>query len=212
MNVNNAAEVNGNIVGVEVKSIQDLVKAQDAGLIVTDENGCRYNYNVEDEETGEEREPTEQEIFGRITTALSDGETVFACMKLNDELCVDKKTNTNLRSEFYVHQLVYTMHENKIVKGEIIHLSLSYGSLKDYEYNSILGDMAEKLYYFIGFYFTNGRTPKIGSEREQIIDKIRSLRMGAYVVLKAGKNSYLTRGIEEIFATKQALVDNLMND
>lgn len=55
MNVNNAAEVNGNIVGVEVKSIQDLVKAQDAGLIVTDENGCRYNYNVEDEETGEER-------------------------------------------------------------------------------------------------------------------------------------------------------------
>lgn len=133
-------------------------------------------------------------------------------MKLNDELCVAKKTNTNLRSEFYVHQLVYTMHENKIVKGEIIYLSLSYGSMKGYEYNSILGDMAEKLYYFIGFYFTNGRTPKISSEREQIIDKIRSLRMGAYVVLKAGKNTYLTRGIEEIFATKQALVDNLMND
>lgn len=212
MNVNNAAEVNGNIVGVEVKSIQDLVKAQDAGLIVTDENGCCYNYNVEDEETGEEREPTEQEIFDRITAALADGEIVFACMKLMDGLHVEVKTNTNLRSEFYVHQLVYTMHENKIVKGEIIYLSLSYGSMKDYEYNSILGDMAEKLYYFIGFYFTNGRTPKIGSEREQIIDKIRSLRMGAYVVLKAGKNSYLTRSIEEIFATKDELVDNLMND
>ena len=104
------------------------------------------------------------------------------------------------------------MHENKIVKGEIIYLSLSYGSLKDYEYNSILGDMAEKLYYFIGFYFTNGRTPKIGSEREQIIDKISSLRMGAYAVLKAEKNSYLTRSLEEIFATKDALVDNLMKD
>lgn len=112
--------------------------------------------------------------------------------------------------DFYLHQSVYTMHENKIVEGEIIYLSLSHGSMKDYEYSSILGDMAEKLYYFIGFYFTNGRTPKIGFEREQIIGKIRSLKMDAYVVLKTGKNTYLTRDIEEIFATTDELVNNLM--
>lgn len=72
--------------------------------------------------------------------------------------------------------------------------------------------MAEKLYYFIGFYFTNGRTPKIGFEREQIIEKIRSLKMDAYVVLKTEKENYLIRNIEEIFATKDALVDSLMED
>ena len=52
MNVKNATEIGGNYVGVEVKSIQDVVKAQAAGLIITDESGCRYNYWDVVEETG----------------------------------------------------------------------------------------------------------------------------------------------------------------
>ena len=212
MNVNNAIGINGNLVGVEVKNIQDVVKAQAAGLIITDENGCRFNYFVMNEETGDEREATEQEIFDQITAALAEGETIFACMEIMDGLHVAKKTNTNLRCDFYVHQHVYTMHENKMVEGEIVYLSLATGSLGNDAESALYGDMAEQLYYNIGYYFTNGRTPQIGFQREQIIKKISSLKMHAHVVLKTKKGGYLTRDLEEIFDTKQGLVDNLMQD
>lgn len=213
MNVNNAIGVNENLVGVEVKNIQDVVKAQAAGLIITDEIGCRFNYFVMNEETGEEREAKEQEIFDQITAALAEGEKVFACIEIMDGLHVaKKKTNTNLRSEFYVHQHVYTMHENKMIEGEIVYLSLAYGRLGDDAADALYGNMAEQLYYDIGYYFTNGRTPKIGFQREEIINKISSLKMHAHVVLKTEEGDYLTRDIEEIFATKQGLVDNLMQD
>ena len=127
-----------------------------------------------------------------------------------NDLCVTKDTNTIIQSNFFVSQKVYTMHENKIMKGEIIYLSLSRGKSKGEAHNALLGDMAEKLYYFIGFYFTNGRTPKIGSEKEQIIDKIRSLAMDDYVVLKTEKGEYLPRLVKEIFESKETLVENLM--
>lgn len=115
-----------------------------------------------------------------------------------------------MQSNFFVNQKVYTLHENKIVMGEIIYLSLSRGKSKEEAHNALLGDMAEKLYYFIGFYFTNGRTPKIGSEKEQIIDKIRSLAMDDYVVLKTEKGEYLPRLVKEIFESKETLVEDLM--
>lgn len=119
MNVKNATEIGGNYVGVEVKSIQDVVKAQAAGLIITDESGCRYNYWDVDEETGEEREPTEQEIFDRIAKALADGETVHACMEIMDGLYIAKEYNTVMHTDFYVGQKVYLLRDNKIAEKTI---------------------------------------------------------------------------------------------
>ena len=53
MNVNNAINVFKNIVGVEVATIQDVVKAQSAGLYITGKDGWGYDYDIEDEEDGE---------------------------------------------------------------------------------------------------------------------------------------------------------------
>ena len=211
MNANNAINVFKNIVGVEVATIQDVVKAQSAGLYITGKDGWGYDYDIEDEENGEERTPTEQEIFDRITKALAAGEKVYACMTLANDLCVTKDTNTTMQSNFFVNQKVYTMHENKIVKGEIIYLSLSRGKSKGESHNALLGDMAEKLYYFIGFYFPRGNTPKMSDEeKENIINKIRSLAMDNYVVLKTEKGEYLPRLVKEIFESKETLVEDLM--
>lgn len=127
MNVKNATEIGGNYVGVEVKSIQDVVKAQAAGLIITDESGCRYNYWNVDEETGEEREPTEQEIFDRIAKALAEGETVHACMEIMDGLYIAKEYNTVMHTDFYVGQKVYLLRDNKIVEDEIIYINMVIG-------------------------------------------------------------------------------------
>lgn len=211
MKTNKAVKINANMVGVEVMNIQDAVKAQAAGLELVDKEGWGYDdYTIVDEESGEERNPTEQEEFDRITKDLADGKEVYACMMLANDWCVQRNAKTNLLCDFYLHQHVYTMHENKIVEGEIVYLSLANGSLGNDSASALYGDMAEQLYYNIGYYFTNGRTPQIGFQREQIIKKISSLKMHAHVVLKTKKGGYLTRDLEEIFATTDELVDNLM--
>lgn len=210
MKAENAVRLSDNLVGVEVNTIQDVVKAQAAGLELVDKEGWGYDFTIVDEESGEERKPTEQEIFDRITKDLAEGKEVYACMILANDFRVQRNAKTNLLCDFYLHQHVYTMHENKILEGEIVYLSLAHGSLGDDANTALYGDMAEKLYYFIGFYFTNGRTSKIGFEREQIIKKISSLKMHAHVVLKTKKGGYLTRDLEEIFATTDELVNNLM--
>ena len=48
------------------------------------------------------------------------------------------------------------------------------------------------------------------SEKEDIIDKIRSLAMDDYVVLKTENGEYLPRLVKEIFESKETLVENLM--
>lgn len=211
MKATKAVKINENMVGVEVLNIQDVVKAQAAGLELVDKEGWGYDYTTDDEETGEEVEPTEQEIFERITKDLAEGKEVYACMILSEDFDVQEHAKTNLKTNFYVHQIVYTMNENKIVNGEIIHLSLSYGHLEDDAVNTHLGNAAEKLYYFISSFFTNNSTPEIlFTKKSQIVGKLRSLFMDACVVMKTEKGKYLTRPIEEIFATKEELVDNLM--
>lgn len=212
MKTNKAVKMGSNLVGVEINTIQDVVKAQAAGLELVNKDGWGYNYTTNDEETGEEVEPTEKEIFDRITKDIAEGKEVYACMILADDWRVQRNAKTNLLCDFYLHQHVYTMHENKIVEGEIVYLSLAQGGLGDNAANALYGDMAEQLYYNIGYYFTNGRTPKIGFQREQIIKKINSLKMHAHVVLKTKKCGYLTRDLEEIFATTDELVANLMQD
>ena len=212
MDANNAINVYGNVVGVRVENIKDVVKAQAAGLLITNENGYGYDYHIEDEKDGVECEPTELEVFERIAKDINEGNKVYACMKLSQDLCVMEETNTIIQSDFYVGQKVYTMHENKIVKGEIRYLSLSRGILQGDEQKALLGEMAEKLYYYIGFSFTNGRTPKIGSEKDEIINKIHSLAKDNYAVLKTDDGDYLSRHTGEIFATKATLVENLTKD
>lgn len=171
MKAENAVRLSDNLVGVEINTIQDVVKAQAAGLGLVDKEGWEYDFTIVDEESGEERKPTEQEVFDRIAKDLAEGKEVYACMQIANDWRVQRNAKTNLLCDFYLHQNVYTMHENKIVEGEIVYLSLANGSLGNDAASALYGDMAEQLYYNIGYYFTNGRTPQIGFQREQIIKK-----------------------------------------
>lgn len=122
MNTNNAIYIFGHMVGVEVENIQDVVKAQEIGFYLSDEQGNGYDYTImrEDEEGNEvECEPTEQEIFERVSTALADGEKVYACMTLSPDLDVQRHANTHLRTNFYVGQQVFTMRNNEIAEMKI---------------------------------------------------------------------------------------------
>lgn len=132
MKANNAIKLSNNVIGVEVKNVQDIGKAQAAGLIITDESGLKYEYQVEVEERDEDgeidvsyRDPTEQEIFERITNALADGEKVYATMTISNDFMVCDKAATTLQSGFRVGQQVYYMKNNEIVSKHIFRILLS---------------------------------------------------------------------------------------
>lgn len=124
MKATKAVKINENMVGVEVLNIQDVVKAQAAGLELVDKEGWGYDYATDDDETGEEREPTEQEIFERITKDLAEGKEVYACMILSDDFDVQEHAKTNLKTNFYVGQQVYLMRDNKIAEDKIVRIYL----------------------------------------------------------------------------------------
>ena len=124
MKAENAVRLSDNLVGVEINTIQDVVKAQAAGLNLLNKDGLGYKYEVINEESGEEREPTEQEVFNRINKDLSEGNEVYACMFIGDGWCVQEKAATTMRTNFYVGQKVYLMRDNKIVEDDIVYISL----------------------------------------------------------------------------------------
>lgn len=132
MKTTKAVRLSDNFVGVEINTIQDAVKAQAAGLKLVDNGGWEYNiYTIYDEETGEERDPTEQEIFEHITKDLSKGKEVYACMELSSDWEVQKRTKTNLKTNFYVGQQVFTMRDNKIAEMKIHRIILEKNEDKE---------------------------------------------------------------------------------
>lgn len=142
MKATKAVKINENMVGVEVLNIQDVVKAQAAGLELVDKEGRGYDYTTDDEETGEEVEPTEQEIFERITKDLAEGKEVYACMILSDDFDVQEHAKTHLKTNFYVGQQVFLMRDNKIAEDEIIRINLVKGRDEEYCKLVLMGDQA----------------------------------------------------------------------
>lgn len=124
MKAENAVRMSDNLVGIEVHTIQDVVKAQAAGLEFVNKDGLGYEYCAEDEESGEFREPTEQEVFDRISHDIAEGNEVYACMHIADNWCVQEKATTTMRTNFYVGQKVYLLRDNKIVEDDIVYISL----------------------------------------------------------------------------------------
>lgn len=124
MKTEDAVRMSDNLVGIEVHTIQDVVKAQAAGLVFVNKDGIGYEYWIEDEVSGEEREPTEQEIFDRITKDLAEDSEVYACMYIANDWCVQENAKTTMSTNFYVGQEVYLMRNNKIVTDEIIYIDL----------------------------------------------------------------------------------------
>lgn len=132
MKTTKAVRLSDNFVGVEINTIQDVVKAQAAGLKLVDKEGWEYSiYTIDDEETGEEREPTEQEIFEHITEDLSKGKEVYACMELSSDWEVQERAKTHLKTNFYVGQQVFTMRDNKIAEMKISRIIIEKNEEKE---------------------------------------------------------------------------------
>lgn len=142
MKAENAVRMSDNLVGIEVHTIQDVVKAQAAGLNLLNKDGLGYEYEVINEESGEEREPTEQEVFDRIAKDLAEDNEVYACMYIANDWCVQKRAVTTMRTNFCVGQEVYLMRDNKIAKDKILRINLVKDEDSEYCKLVLMGNQA----------------------------------------------------------------------
>lgn len=207
-----------NIIGFEVTNIADAAKARELGLSIQSENGFSYDYPQEftDEDgNDEERDPTDTEIYQRIQDALADGTSIFATLQLDNDTVVPNAATT-LQSDFRIGQTVYTMHDNRITQGEIVYISLSrYDDGAELYVDHRARFLVSDVYHFCankcGLY-TQEYYGLNANDRHRIESLVRRAINEDSAVIKVGKDVYMARNLEDLFATKQELADSLMSE
>lgn len=209
---------NSNVIGFEVATANDVIKAQELGLYICNKDEDYFNsYVTELDEDGNEteRETTKDERTERMIKALREGQQLYATFNFDDSgMKAVKNSATILASNFRVGQTVYTMRDNKIASGTILYMSLSISEQKDKFYLDYrCQDLIERVYSFC--------SKKAGicqdvlmlqsSEFHKVRDLVRNAIHGNSVVVSFDGDKE-ARYMSEIFATKEELINRLLNE
>ena len=209
---------NSNVIGFEVATANDVIKAQELGLYICNKDEDYFDdYVTELDEDGNEieREATKDERTERMIKALREGQQLYATFNFDDSgMKAVKNSATILASNFRVGQTVYTMRDNKIASGTILYMSLSISEQKDKFYLDYRSkDLIGRVYSFC--------SKKAGIFQDVLMlqspeyDKVRALVRNAIhgnsvvVSLDGYKEA---RYMSEIFATKEELINSLLNE
>lgn len=209
---------NSNVIGFEVSTANDVIKAQELGLYICNKDEDYFNsYVTELDEDGNEteREATKDERMERMIKALREGQQLYATFNFDDSgMKAVKNSATILASNFRVGQTVYTMRDNKIVSGTILYMSLSISENENkfyLEYRSKY--LIEELYSFCAR--KAGINKNVLSLQSEEFDKVTALIHnsihGNSVVVSFDGNKE-ARYMSEIFATKEELINRLLNE
>ena len=209
---------NSNVIGFEVATANDVIKAQELGLYICNKDEDYFNsYVTELDEDGNEteRETTKDERTERMIKALREGQQLYATFNFDDSgMKAVKNSATILASNFRVGQTVYTMRDNKIASGTILYMSLSISENEnkfylDYRSQDLIG----RVYSFC--------SKKAGIFQDVLMlqspeyDKVRALVRNAIhgnSVVVSFDGDKEARYMSEIFATKEELINSLLNE
>lgn len=209
---------NSNVIGFEVTTANDVIKAQELGLYICNKDEDYFDDHVTelDKDGNEtEREVTKDERMERMIKALREGQQLYATFGFDDcGMKAVKKSATILASDFRIGQTVYTMRDNKIASGTILYMSLSISEQKDKFYLDYRSqDLIEKVYSFCSK--KAGIFQDVLMLQSQEFDKVRalihnSIHGNSVVVSIDGCKE--ARYMSEIFATKEELINSLLNE
>lgn len=209
---------NSNVFGFEVTTVNEVIKAQELGLWICNENEYYFNeYVVEQNEEGieTERVATEDERTERILNALKEGQKLYITLNINDcGMKVVKNSATILASDFRIGQTVYTMRNNKIASGTILYMSLSISEQKDKFYLDYRSqDLIERVYSFCSRKAVISQDVLMlkSQEFDKVKDLVRKAIHGNSVVISIDGDKE-ARYMSEIFATKEELINSLLNE
>ena len=207
---------NSNIIGFEVATANDVIKAQELGLYICNKDEDYFDYYVteQDEDGNEtEREATKDERTERMIKALREGQQLFAVFDFDDSgIKAVKNSATILASDFRIGQTVYTMRNNKIASGTILYMSLSIGEKKDKFYLDYRSKyLIEKIYSFCAEKAgINKNVLSLQSEEfDKVVASIRNSIHDNSVVVSIDERKE-ARNMSEIFATKEELINSLL--
>lgn len=203
---------NENNLGVKLNSAAEIIQFHAlADFTIWDADGYPFDYPVEttDEDGNtQDREATETEVLERALDAFRKGETVYAGLYIDGVKIVPDKATT-LQSDFYLGQTVYTMHNNKIVQGVIIFLTMSASSKTEKVVR--IERTAERIYNAIckELNMGNAKNYWVTSHRAAI-DGIVATALNDESVIIDINDCPANRAFNEIFATKEELINHLM--
>lgn len=209
---------NSNIIGFEVATANDVIKAQELGLYICNKYEDYFDdYVTELDEDGNEieREATKDERTERMFKALKEGQQLYATFDFDDSgMKAVKNSATILASDFRIGQTVYTMRNNKIVSGTILYMSMSIGEQKDKFYLDYRSKyLIEELYSFCaGKAGINKNVLSLQSEEFDNVTALihNSIHGNSVVISIDGRKE--ARYMSEIFATKEELVNSLLKE
>lgn len=210
----NTRVLNGKI-AFSLDNVNELLAAKQLGMFVCDLNENYFNYDVE-EKDGRYREATEEEKTDRAIDAMREGYVVCAVMCAPSGYKLVERSATTLQCNFYPGQHVYMMYNNKIVSVEILRIWLTRG---DIEYKNDSMDIAENLYNEVkSFGKSEPGAWGVLSKREKnyLSEKIDVTKARcnnfARVQLDDKKSVGLMVNLDELFATKEELINHLMEE
>lgn len=208
---------NSNVVGFEVTTANDVIKAQDLGLFICNKDEYYFNDYVtelDEDGIGTEREATKDECTERMFKALKEGQRLYATFNFDDSgMKAVRNSATILASDFYIGQTVYTMRNNKIASGIILYMSMSIGEQEDKLYLDYRSKyLIEDVYSFCaekaGVHKNVLSLPS--EDFDHILSLIHKSIHGNSVVISIDEHKE-TRYMSEIFATKEELINSLLN-
>lgn len=208
---------NSNVIGFEVATANDVIKAQELGLYICNKDEDYFDFYVteQDEDGNEtEREATKDERTERMIKALMEGQQLYATFNFDDSgMKAVKNSATILASNFRVGQTVYTMRDNKIVSGTILYMSLSISENENKFYLDYRSKyLIEELYSFCAR--KAGINKNVLSLQSEEFDNVtalihNSIHGNSVVVSFDGDKE--AKYMSEIFATKEELINSLLN-
>ena len=209
---------NSNVIGFEVATANDVIKAQELGLYICNKDEYYFDdYVTELDEDGNEieREATKDERTERMIKALREGQQLYATFNFDDSgMKAVKNSATILASNFRVGQTVYTMRDNKIASGTILYMSLSISENENKFYLDYRSKyLIEELYSFCAR--KAGINKNVLSLQSEDFDNVtalihNSIHGNSVVVSFDGDKE--ARYMSEIFATKEELINRLLNE
>lgn len=209
---------NGSI-GFEVTDTADAAMSQKLGLALCDSQGYFFDFEVDDEdEDGNaiERDPTEEEKLNRAIEELKEGRSVYATMLPPTGYLVAPDKATMLTCDFRVGQKIYTMHDNKITEMQVKYIAIADGCRDESAIDDSLQEIADNLYYQIGFSFKSSLPTSVPYDKEKYIKScVKKFALGSYAIVSYrynGHTLYRHVPLGEIFASKEELVKHLMGE
>lgn len=139
-----------NLLGFELKSIQDVLNARNLGFHIIANGGEEYLDRRYDEGIDNWRDATTDELIEEAQAAFRAVGKLYATIDIPTDYSIAPAKKTTMQTDFYVGQTVYVMHDNKVTKTTIEQLVLIEGENSFPSSNTMASDF--------GNTFTSGAT------------------------------------------------------